>query len=110
MSSIKIESGAGWAKVFVEGQQLRHLTGLAVDFTDRHAPKVGVTMHMTESCIDLTGATLRIDGVEVTKALEDALLEYLCRKRPLEAKFFRAAAGVFPAQPIPSDPRPIEQL
>lgn len=94
MSKINIESGRGFAKVSVDGRKLTHLTGLTVDFTDRYSPVVGVTIVMSETDIDLAGARLRVDGLEVPEAVETALLEYLCRKYPSRTAVEQAFAGL----------------
>lgn len=82
MSDIKIESGIGWAKCFVHGVELRQITGMVVDFQPGQPPEVRVDLFARHSTIDLTGAVLKIGGVDMPNDLEKALLDYLCAKYP----------------------------
>ncbi len=85
MPAIKITSGAGWAKVFVDGVELRQLTSVSVGMQPRAFPEVAVTMHARDGDIDMESGTLRIAGVDMPEAVERALLEHLCRKYPNQA-------------------------
>lgn len=90
MSDIKITSGPGWAKVKADGVELKCLTGISTNFKGGCFPVVSVTMAVMDVEIDADGGILKIDGVEMPKSVENALLEYLCAKYPMRTMVARS--------------------
>ena len=94
MPAIKITSGVGWAKVAVDGVELRQLTSLVVNLQPQELPEVVVTMHARDGDIDMESGTLKIAGVDMPEAVERALLEHLCRKYPNQALVHAGLGGI----------------
>jgi len=95
MSNIKIESASGWAKVWVDGVELRQLTGIAVNFPVGQIPEVAVSMAAFTGDLTMADGTLKINGLEMPEALEKALLDFLCAKYPMQSMVKRSTGGLF---------------
>lgn len=89
MSSIKIDSTGTKAVVTIDGVKIGCLTSIDVSLAAGRAPEVRASMFLHQQEIDLTGAVLKIDGVDMPQSVEEALLHYLCNKYPLQSMVAR---------------------
>lgn len=80
MPAIKITSSMGLAKLFVDGVELRNLTGIAVSLQSGEVYEVTVTMATQPCDIDIDSSVLKIAGMDMPDSLELALLEFLRSK------------------------------
>lgn len=80
--NIKIDSCATRTKVFVDGQELSHLTGVRFNFGLEKFPEVEIDMSLISGDVDITDGVLKIGSIEMPESVEQALFDYLCEKYP----------------------------
>lgn len=95
MSNIKIEGRGSSAVVLVDGVSLTCLTSISVGMRAGHVAEVQATMFLREADIAIEGAVFRISGCEMPEAVEEALLDHLCAKYPLQSMVKRSTGGLF---------------
>lgn len=94
MAQINIEHTGTCGKITVDGVQLKCVTEAVVHVKAGEAPAVVVKMGGMDGSFDLSGAQLRIEGLEVGAEVEQALLQYLARKYPLTTACAKTFAGL----------------
>lgn len=97
MANIKIEGAGAFATVSVDGVPVRGVVAAALTMLPDEWPRLDLRVAATEQSVEITEATLVISGLEVPESVEQALLEYLCRKYPLSTAFKRGSGGLFDA-------------